>query len=174
MNTKKTDVVQTLQQTLAETQSVLLVNFNATSHKTLEDLRKKLYPTGAKIVAVKNTLFEKAVKKNIGKDSHKLIAGFPLKQNTAAVFFKENWDVALKAISEFIKKEESITFKFGLFDGGFFKGNEVKVLANLPSKLQLIGKFAYLFKSPVSRTVFAGKYPMMAMVNVLKAKAAKG
>ena len=129
--------------------------------------------TESKLSAVKNTLFEKAVRKAINTDAHKLALGFPLKKNTAVIFFKENWSIGLKAVSEFIKKEESITFKFGVFDSTFFKANEVKVLATLPSKTDFIGKFVYLFKSPVSRTVFAGKFPMMALVNVLKAKAAK-
>lgn len=173
MNQKKQSVVENLQQQLTQYKNILVVGFDKTSHKTLEVLRRKMYPTDTVVSATKNTLFEKAVHK-ASHDIHDLKQGFPMKQNNLVIFFKDNWNDALKALADFIKKEESLAFKFGLFDGTYYQDKQIKVLATLPGKKDFMGKFAYLFKSGVSRSVFAGKYPMMALVNVLKQKAQKG
>lgn len=176
MKQKKLAIVQNLGEKLSSLSQFILIGFEKTSHQTLENLRKALRDSGAQVKVVKNTLFEKTIHKEASKNPtlNKLKSEFPLKNNSALIFLSGAWDQGLKAVANFIKKEESINFKFGLLDGVLYKNHELKTLATLPGRTEFMGKFAYLFKSPISRSVFASKFPIMMLVNVLKEKAKKG
>ena len=62
-STKKVAVVDQLTKQLEENQNITLIGFDKTSHIALEQLRKSLRNTNARVTVVKTSLLEKAIQK---------------------------------------------------------------------------------------------------------------
>lgn len=172
-NTKKTSLVDSMISILEETSNFVLVKFHKTKHTTLEKLRRELKKNNASISVVKNTLFEKALNKLDSKDidvEDLKKQALPLKDNSAFLALKGDWIKGLKAMYEFMKKEESITFKVGQIDKTVYDSATLVKLAQLPGKDQLIAKVIGSMKSPMARTTRALKFNMQKLVYVLSQK----
>lgn len=171
-NTKKVSAVADLQKNLTEQPNVTLIGFDKTKHTALETLRKTVRKAGGTVLVSKTSLLEKAIERVPAMKAFKEKA-LPIKNNTALVSLSGDWSAGLKAIHEFAKKETSVMFKFGFFDSVVFDKSSLERLAQLPSKLELLGKLVGSFKSPIYRVDTAIKFPMTYFVQVLKAKAQK-
>lgn len=168
-NAKKVAVVDQLTKKLEENQNVTLLGFERTSHVALENLRKALRGVNATVSVVKTSLLEKSIEKASGLSDFKEKA-LPIKNSTAVVNMFGDWSAGLKAIYEFAKKETSVTFKIGFLDKVIYDKATLEKLAQLPSKIELLGKVIGSLKSPVNRIDYAIKFPMTYFVNVLKAR----
>ncbi len=172
-NTKKVAAVEKLQKTIEENQNVALIGIDKTKHGSLENLRKILRKSNADVTVSKNSLLDKSFEKvSVFSDFHK--KAFPVKNNTALITLKGDWNAGLKAIYDFAKKETSIIFKFGFLDATTYDKSALEKLAQLPSKTELLGKLIGSLKSPIYRVDTAIKFPMTYFVNVLNARTEKG
>ncbi|MBP9691697.1 50S ribosomal protein L10, partial [Candidatus Woesebacteria bacterium] len=84
-NVQKTDIVSSVEKSLQDSKNFALVQFDKTTHKDLEGLRRDLRKQDAEIKVIKNTLFEKAVNKlsQTQKEfQHIREAFFPLKDKS--------------------------------------------------------------------------------------------
>jgi len=172
MQTKKTSIVSSLFDTIKTTQNFVLVQFEKTSHQTLESLRKGLKKKDTKFQVVKNTLFEKAMHQLSQKEAHlrEVKAHLPLKERSAVLMFKGDWVDALKSYFDTTKEIETFKFKFGLLDKVLYDARGLSRLATLPGKDQLVAKMLGSMKNPTTRAVMAMKSPMQKLVFVLNAK----
>ena len=84
-----------------------------------------------------------------------------------------DWSASLRALYEFAKKETSVFFKIALLDTVVYEKAALERLAQLPSKVELLGTLIGSLKSPVNRLDYAVKFPMTYFVNVLKARGAQ-
>lgn len=177
VNTQKKGIVSSVIDVLTNANNFALIQFEKTTHKDLETLRKDLKKKDAKMQVVKNTLFEKAVNKLSEKskeyrevrDKH-----FPLKQKSAVIMFKGDWADALKTYFTTAKDNEAFSFKFGLIENNAYDAEGMKKLAQLPGKDELVAKLLGAMKNPMVRTTQAIKNPMQKFVYVLNAKAKQG
>lgn len=176
-NTQKKGIVSSVTDILKNANNFALIQFEKTTHKDLETLRRDLKKKDAKLQVVKNTLFEKAVNKlseekkeyRDVRDNH-----FPLKQTSAVIMFKGDWADALKAYFTTVKENESFSFKFGLIENTAYDADGMKKLAQLPGKDELIAKLIGTMKNPMARTTRALTNPMQKFVYILNAKANQG
>lgn len=176
-NTQKKGIVTSVTDILKNANNFALIQFEKTTHKDLETLRKDLKKKDAKLQVVKNTLFEKAVNKlseekkeyRDVRDNH-----FPLKQKSAVIMFKGDWADALKAYFTTAKDNEAFSFKFGLIENNAYDAEGMQKLAQLPGKDQLVAKLLGAMMNPMIRTTRAIKNPMQKFVFVLNAKAQQG
>jgi large subunit ribosomal protein L10 len=176
-NTQKKDIVSSVQSAIEGGKNFALIQFEKTTHKDLEGIKKDLLKKDAKIKVIKNTLFEKAVNILSEKNSSfKSISKsfFPLKARSALLTFNSDWSDALKAFYTKIKGSESFSFKFGLIENTPYDAKGMNALATLPGKTELMGKLIGTMKNPMARTVATIKNPMQKFVYVLSAKAKQG
>ncbi len=173
VNKQKILKVKEIQDLLKKSKNIVLLSFNKTSHQSLEGLRKELRKKGSSIRIIKNVLFEKAVNKLSIENKQYLEFRkkfFPLKKSTAILLFKDDWSKGLKAFSEFVKKDESMDFKFGLIDNLLYDYKDIKKIAQLPTKDELITKILLCMKSPFMKFIYAGKYNSQKLAFMLNSK----
>lgn len=176
-NAQKKAQVEQMTSILESYKNFVVIAYDKTTHKALEDLRKKLRGSNATLKVLKNTLFEKTVEfmaekdKAMGDVAEK---NFPLKGSSAVVGLNEDWSEALKAYYDHAKKDESLSFKFGYVDGASYDAKNVEALAKLPSKAELMAKVIGSMKAPMMKTVFSLKFNMQRFVTVLTEKSKQG
>ncbi len=175
-NTKKLALGQKIQDLLSQYQNFALIKIDKTSHQKLEELRKELKKNQSSFKVVKNTLFEKTINK-LTKDNKSMFelakSFFPLKETSALLLLEKEWNNGLSAFYQFIKKETSLTFKFGQLDQKSYPGEELLKIAQLPSKDQLLANLIGSFKSPSYRLVNSMKFNISKLVYILKEKSKK-
>lgn len=176
-NLKKNTQIDELVQDLESASNFALIKYEKTLHTTLESLRKDLKLNDAKLHVVKNTLFEKALRRMASKkkDLNDVAkSAFPLKENTALLMLGEDWSKGLGAFYKFSDKEKSIAFKFGFLEDKAYPADQLKKIAQLPSKDQLVAKLIGTMKAPMYHLTTAMKFNMQKLVFVLNAKAQQG
>lgn len=169
-NVKKVALVDQIKSNLRENPNVALVSFEKTTHIALESLRKSLRGAHASLRVVKTSLLQKAVEQTSELTELKEQA-FPVKGSVAIVHMGPDWSSGLKAIFDFAKKDGTLAFRFGMLEKTVYDKIGLERLAQLPSKLELLGKVVGSLKSPIQRVDYALKYPMNYFVHVLKARA---
>ncbi|MEX1052223.1 MAG: 50S ribosomal protein L10 [Patescibacteria group bacterium] len=172
-STKKIEQVDKLQEIITQSPNFALIGFGNIPHQNLEELRKSVRKLSAKIKVVKNTIFSKSLAKLAVKNKKYDEArkqSESLKDKTAFLSLDKDYSGALKAILDFSKTNENISFKFGFIDGELYQSDKLSKIAALPSSDQLISKLIYMFKYPSSRFYSTLQAPISRIINVLKSE----
>jgi large subunit ribosomal protein L10 len=131
------------------------------------ELRKAMRPTDSRLKVVKNRLMKIACREEqvSGADGW-------LKDNTAVAFVADDAVSALKALTAYAAGHDKLKLKGGLVDGKALALDELKALATLPGKRELLTMMATTMKSPIARGArdFKSVFQKMAL---LLAEAAK-
>lgn len=173
-NVKKQSQLQTVSDFIEQGTNFALVKFEKTTHIALETLRKQLRPNNARVMVVKNTLFEKAINKLSKKHPHLNELhkkAFPITEKTALMALGQDWSKGMKAFDEYSKKETTMSFKFGYLDEVVYNAGDMSKIAKLPPREELVGKVVGGLKSPLYSFTYALKYNMQKLAYVLNAKA---
>ncbi|MDO8609067.1 MAG: 50S ribosomal protein L10 [bacterium] len=173
INQDKLQQVDELSKTLETSSNFVLIKFEKTTHQNLELLRRELKKNQAKVKVIKNTLLEKSLNKLSIKNS--LFTEFrkkffPLKKSSAILILESDWAIGLKSFYGFMQKEKSLSFKYGIIDKQLYAETEVRRLAQLPSKGQLIAQIIGSMKSPISHFTNAIKFNSSKLVYILQQK----
>ena len=144
--TKQKDLVA-LTEELKNANSAMVVSFNKLTVTKDQEFRNKLRETGAKYQVVKNTLARIAV-----KDTQFEGASAHFKGVTALAWTSGDAVVLSKLVTKFVKENKDFyTFKAGVVEGKVYDAAQVEVIANLPSKEELISKLMYVINSGAQR-----------------------
>ena len=109
-------------------------------------LREKVRATGGQYLVVKNTLALRAIDGAALAELKEHFVG------PTAVVWSEKDPVALaKALTDFAKDVPAIKFKAGLVEGRAVPAAQIKDIAALPSREELIAKLLFLLQSPIAR-----------------------
>ena len=168
--TEKTDVVERLSQQLTESQTIYLTDFTGIAVKPMTELRRKMRTAGVQYTVVKNTLALRAMEAASVTGVENVMTG-----PTAFVFAGEDPVAAAKLLADFQKEHEQLQVKAGLLDGRPVTADEVKRLASLPSREQLLSQALGLMQAPLQG--FAGAidsllYQMVGAIDALRAQRA--
>lgn len=141
--------VNEITEKLGRAKSVVLVTYQGITVEQDTALRKKLRDAGIDYKVYKNTLVARAAKSlNIeGLDPY-------LEGPVSIAFGYENETLAAKLLSDFAKESKKLELKAAYVDGSVLDAEGVKMLATIPSKEVLIGKFLGSIKSPLSNLVY--------------------
>ena len=133
----KNEIIADLKQTLSESHLALVIDYRGLTVAEITDLRRRLRPNGSCQVA-KNTLMRIAVEGNeTWQPLQELLTG-----TSAFVFVQEDIGGAIKAYQEFQKVSKKTELRGGVMEGRVLKEADVKALADLPSKEQLMAQIA--------------------------------
>jgi large subunit ribosomal protein L10 len=134
----KQALVAEIKDALSETQLAVVIDYKGLTVAEITDLRKRLFPTGAICKVSKNTLMRIAIE---GDANWEPLGEF-LKDSSAFVLIKDDIGEALKAYQAFQKAAKKSELRGGVMEGRALSQAEVKAIADLPSKEQLIAQVA--------------------------------
>lgn len=144
---QKEDLLASYQEGLAVAPNVFLMGFQGISVPQVTELRSRVRSGGGQYIVVKNTLALRAIK---GKPLAGLAEHF---QGATAAAWSDDPVALAKTLTDFAKEVPVIEFKAGLVDGQAVGGDDVKAIALLPSRDELIAKLLFLLQSPIARFV---------------------
>jgi large subunit ribosomal protein L10 len=136
--TNKKAIVADLQETLSESSLAVVINYSGLTVKEITDLRNRLRVSGASCTVTKNTLMGKAIAGNANWSSLEPL----LKDTTAFILAKDDVGAAVKAYQEFQKATKKTEVVGGVMEGKLLSQNDIKAIADLPSKEQLYAQIA--------------------------------
>jgi large subunit ribosomal protein L10 len=134
----KKELVAELKETLNEAQLAVIINYKGLTVAEMTDLRRRLLPKGAVCKVAKNTLMRIAVE---GDQTWEPMTEF-LSDSTAFLLIKDDVGGALKAYQDFQKATKKTEVRGGVMEGRALSEADVKAIADLPSKEQLIAQIA--------------------------------
>ncbi|MGD1714593.1 50S ribosomal protein L10 [Hydrocoleum sp. CS-953] len=144
---QKQEMLADIKQNLSESQLTLVINYQGLSVAEITDLRRRLIPTGSVCSVTKNTLMGIAVKEDSNwQPMEQLLAG-----SNAFLFLKDDIGGAIKAYQDFQKATKKTEFKGGVMEGRVLTQDQVKAIADLPSKEELIAQIAGSINSIASK-----------------------
>ncbi len=146
---RKQNDLNALAEQLQNSTSAMIVSFNKLTVNKDQEFRNQLREAGAKYQVVKNTIARLAVKDTPYEDASEHFKG------VTGIVWTENDPVVLaKTISKFIKANgDNYTLKAGVVDGKVVSSAQVEVIANLPSKEELISQLLYVINAQAQRIV---------------------
>lgn len=146
---------------LTEARAVFVTEYRGMSVGQLADLRTPLREVGAEHKVYKNTLARRAAT-NAGLDG--LIEH--LTGPTALTFAADDSVGAAKALVDAAKANPLLVIKGGMLGDAPISADDVKALASLPSRDELLAKFAGALQAPLTKTA--------RLLNALPSKMAYG
>ena len=143
--TQKFVEVAELKNTFSTATSAVVIEFKGLVVSKDTAFRKSVRESKAQYRVSKNTLLRLAV-----KDTSFEALGGSFKGASAIATTSEDVIALAKAINGFLKDNPAATFKAGIMDGKLINAQELKVLAELPSREVLIAKLLFLMMYPIS------------------------
>ncbi len=158
---EKVAVVDEVRKRFDDASAVLLTEYRGISVTAMGELRRSLTAAGGDYKVYKNTLVRLAVA-DLGVDGLRDLLVGP----TALAFVQDDAAAVAKSLKDFAATNENLIIKGALLDGQLLDESQVKALADLPSRDELLAKFAGGLQAPMSQ--FA------ALLNATMAKFAYG
>jgi large subunit ribosomal protein L10 len=135
---------------LAKVSTVILTTFQGITVEDDTKLRRAVQAAGGKYEVVKNTLAELA---GAGTPAEGLLKNL---KGSHSIAYTQTDPVALaKALTKIAKDVPAFQFKSGLVEGKVISISEIKQLADMPSKEELISKIMFLLNAPAQRIATA-------------------
>jgi len=135
---------------LAKVSTVILTTFQGITVEDDTKLRRAVQAAGGKYQVVKNTLAELAGSGTAAEGVLKNLKG------THSIAYTATDPVALaKALTKIAKDVPAFQFKSGVVQGKVISIAEIKQLAEMPSKEELISKIMFLLNAPAQRIASA-------------------
>jgi large subunit ribosomal protein L10 len=160
--TEKQQLVTELTDKIKGAKALYYTDFTGLNVKRMTELRRRLRKAGVDYVVIKNTLALRAI--NDGG-----LAGSRLRGPTGVVVSRDPV-AAAKLLSDFAKEnDQKPVVKGGLLEGVAIDTAQVKKLASMPSREQMLAELGAGLQSPMAAFVGALNGMMYMMVGALEA-----
>ena len=163
----KESEITAISEKFAKAKAAFLVDFKGMKVEQATTLRKKLFPIGAEMKVVRNTLAKRALKNY--PDIEKAIAT-SFKGTNAIVFAYEDAPALAKALTLYAKDVEMLQLRTGVMDGQQMDEKKISFLSTLPSKEVLRAQFLGVLNAPATKLARTLKEAPASLVRVLAAK----
>nr|MDH3175660.1 50S ribosomal protein L10 [Bacillus pumilus] len=150
IDTKKV-VVDEITSKFKDSMSTVIVDYRGLSVSEVTELRKQLRD-GVEFKVYKNTLTRRAVEQVELTGLNDFLTG-----PNAIAFSNEDVIAPAKIINEFAKSHEALEIKVGVIEGNVATVEEVKALAELPSREGLLSMLLSVLQAPVRNLALATK-----------------
>jgi large subunit ribosomal protein L10 len=160
--TEKNELVVELTDKIKGAKALYYTDFTGLNVKRMTELRRRLRRAGVDYVVIKNTLALRAVNESG-------LMGTRLRGPTGVVVSKDPVTAA-KLLSDFAKEnDQRPSIKGGLLDGQAIDQAQVKKLATMPSREQMLAELGAGLQSPMASFVGALSGLLYMMVGALEA-----
>ena len=160
--TEKTEMVESLSGDLAKSSNAIVFAFKGLKVPEVTELRRQVRGTQSKYLVVKNTLALRATKGTALEAVAEHFTG------ATAVAYNQSSPVALaKVLTAFAKTNPNLVFKAAVIEGQAVAPSEIKTIAELPSREELVSKLLFVMQSPMRRLVTVLNGPIRNLAGVL-------
>jgi large subunit ribosomal protein L10 len=143
----KQAIITELKESLSDAQLTVVIDYQGLTVAEITDLRNRLRPSGTECKVTKNTLMHLAVEED---ENWKPMTQF-LSGSSAFLLVKDDVGSAIRAYQEFQKATKKTEFRGGVMQGQALNEQQVKAIADLPSKEELIAQVAGAINSIASK-----------------------
>lgn len=130
----------------------IVVDYRGLNVAEITALRKSLREAGIQFEVLKNTLARRATSKLELKELEDHLTG-----PTAIAFGNVDLVAPAKILSDFAKKNDKLNIKAGVMDGKVIQYEQIKALAELPSRDGLLSMLLSVLQAPVRNFALAVK-----------------
>ena len=160
--TDKQQLVTELKNKITGAKALYYTDFTGLNVKRMTELRRRLRKAGVEYVVIKNTLALRAINESG-------LTGVRLRGPTGVVVSKDPV-AAAKLLTDFAKEnDQKPAVKGGLLDGAVIDEKQVKKLASMPSREQMLADLGAGLQSPMAAFVGALNGMFYMMVGALEA-----
>jgi large subunit ribosomal protein L10 len=160
---EKSEMISEIKELLESSTAVYLTDYSGINVEDISDLRNQFRNEGVRYKVFKNTLVKRALQES-GK--YEKIADH-LTGMTGFAFASSNPIAPAKIINKYFGDKEKMSLKACYIEGEYFDGSQLKALATLPSKNELIASILGSLDSPVAGIVGAINAVMRDLVSVV-------
>ena len=141
---QKAAVIDEIAADITASQAIFAVDYRGITVAQVQELRERLRAADASFRVVKNSLTERAADKAGTEQLKELLSG-----PTALTFARGGGRVAAKAVADFARTTDVLTFKGGLMDGATLSSADVGAISRLPTRDTLYGQLVGIVASPI-------------------------
>ena len=166
---QKNDIVSEISDLLTSSKLTVVAKYQGTTVKAIQQLRREAKENGTKVKVVKNRLVIKALQSS---DTFKDTDVSELEGMLLYAFNSEDEVAPAQTLHTFAKANPTIQFvgAYGA-DGTFISADDVKALAVLPGKNELVAQVVATLLSPVHDVTNALSGNLHALLDGVEAKA---
>lgn len=147
---KKIEIVKGLEKSLADSKSVVFVNFHGLTVLDASSMRRSLKKDGVGYTVAKKSLIKRA----LGAASVK--GEMPALEGELSIAYSEDLTAPARGIYEFQKKlDGKVSIIGGVFEGEYKSKAEMMEIALIPPLDTLRGMFVNIINSPIQRMVIS-------------------
>ena len=143
---EKVAVVDEVKTRLSSSSAALLTEYRGLKVGELADLRRTLRTAGGDYKIYKNTLVRFAVR-DLGIEIDEATLTGP----TAIAFVEGDAAAVAKALRDYARTNANLVLKGGVLSGKALSGDEIKALAELPSREVLLAQLAGALQAPMAK-----------------------
>ncbi|MCF6176726.1 MAG: 50S ribosomal protein L10 [Victivallaceae bacterium] len=165
MRSEKTHLVGYIGDLMQNSTFLYFVSYKGLSVKDFSDFRNQIAGQQGSCHVLKNRLIKKAAEFSEMSE----LAAAELKETTAMVSGNGDPGVLAKIINDFGKSNEFVAIKLGYFEGDMLSADDVKAIAELPSKEVLQAMLLGTFQAPARDFVSVLNAKATTILNVINA-----
>lgn len=148
----KQNAVNDIQTKLDESVSTIVVDYRGLNVAEITELRKQLREAGVDFKVYKNSLTRRAVAAKSFEGLDEVLTG-----PNAIAFSNEDVVAPAKILNNFAKDHDALEIKAGIIEGKVSSLDEIKALADLPSREGLLSMLCNVLQAPVRNLALATK-----------------
>ncbi|MEH7235966.1 50S ribosomal protein L10 [Bacillus sp. JJ1562] len=149
---QKQQIVTEIADKFRASKSTVVVDYRGLSVAEVTELRKQLREAGIDFKVYKNTLTRRAAEQAELAGLNDALTG-----PNAIAFSNEDVVAPAKILNDFAKKHEALEIKAGIIEGNIATLEEVKALADLPSREGLLSMLLSVLQAPIRNLALATK-----------------
>ncbi|CAH0347500.1 MULTISPECIES: 50S ribosomal protein L10 [unclassified Bacillus (in: firmicutes)] len=149
---QKKQIVDEISDKFKSAQTAVVVDYRGLTVAEVTELRKQLRDAGIEFKVYKNTLTRRAVEAAELSGLNESLTG-----PNAIAFSNEDVVAPAKILNDFAKKNEALEIKAGVIEGNVASADEIKALAELPSREGLLSMLLSVLQAPIRNLALATK-----------------
>jgi len=149
---QKKQIVEEIADKFKASKTAVVVDYRGLTVGEVTELRKQLREAGIEFKVYKNTLTRRAAEIAELSGLNDSLTG-----PNAIAFSTEDVVAPAKILNDFAKKHEALEIKAGVIEGNIATLEEVKALAELPSREGLLSMLLSVLQAPIRNLALAAK-----------------
>lgn len=151
-NRKKKQIVEEITEKFKNSVSTVVVDYRGLNVAEITELRKQLREAGVEFKVYKNTLTRRAAEAAELAEINDVLTG-----PNAIAFSNDDVVAPAKILNNFAKENEALEIKVGVIEGKVVSVEEIKALAELPSREGLLSMLLSVLQAPIRNFALAAK-----------------
>lgn len=166
---KKIEQVAEIKKILEEKGNFVLTTYAGLKVDAISDVRREIRAQEGTLKVIKNNLFKIALQETGGYDEVLASLDSVLEGPLAATFSNGNFPAVSKLILKFSGEKDQIKIRAGCLEGKFLNEGQVKEVALLPSREEMLGIIGRGLNAPATKIATGMKEIITSLARGIKA-----